>query len=74
MLFDLEPKSSREDLFDFEAELNSVINGIKNEKITVIKGLRRTGKTSLMKVSTSLVTHTFTWILGSQKGPRSQTW
>jgi hypothetical protein len=51
MLFDLEPKSSREDLFDFEAELNSVINGIKNEKITVIRGLRRTGKTSLMKVA-----------------------
>ncbi|MFP3236751.1 MAG: ATP-binding protein [Vulcanisaeta sp.] len=51
MLFDLEPKSTKVDLFDFEMELNSVINGITNERIIVIRGLRRTGKTSLMRVA-----------------------
>jgi hypothetical protein len=37
MLFDLEPKSTKVDLFDFEIELNSVINGITNERIIVIR-------------------------------------
>ena len=51
MLFDLEPKRMREDLYDFDHELRSLINGIVNEKIIVVRGLRRTGKTSLMKVA-----------------------
>ena len=51
MLFDLEPKNRREDLYDFETELRSLINGIVNEKIIVVRGLRRTGKTSLMRVA-----------------------
>ena len=51
MLFDLEPKSRREDLYDFETELRSLISGIANDKIIVVKGLRRTGKSSLMRVA-----------------------
>ncbi len=51
MLFDLEPKSRREDLYDFETELRDLINGVINDKVIVVRGLRRTGKTSLMRVA-----------------------
>ncbi len=40
MLFDLEPKSRREDLYDFEIELKDLINGIINDKIIVVRGLK----------------------------------
>lgn len=51
MYFDPEPKSKREDLYNFEKEYDELRNAIKrNERIIVIKGVRRTGKTSLMKV------------------------
>ncbi len=51
MYFDPEPKSKKEDLYNFEKEYKALHNAIKrNERIIVIKGIRRTGKTSLMKV------------------------
>lgn len=51
MYFDVEPKSRREDLFDFEEEYLTLKNSIlRGKRIIVIKGIRRTGKTSLMKV------------------------
>jgi len=50
--FDERPKEKREDLYDREEELSSLINYIRNCKpLILILGLRRTGKTSLVKVA-----------------------
>ena len=62
MLFDLEPKSKREDLYDFETELRRLISGIVNEKIIVVRGLRRTGKTSLMRVALNEAGYPFIYL------------
>ncbi|MDK2465138.1 MAG: ATP-binding protein [Candidatus Korarchaeota archaeon] len=53
MLFDPAPKSRREDLFDFEEELETLLEAYRDDltRMVVISGLRRTGKTSLLKVS-----------------------
>jgi len=51
MYFDPEPKEKKEDLYNFEEEYKKLHDSIENrERIIVIKGVRRTGKTSLMKV------------------------
>lgn len=51
MYFSPEPKEKKKDLYDFEYEYSALKNAIlKEDKLIVIKGLRRTGKTSLMKV------------------------
>ncbi len=51
MYFDPEPKNKKEDLYNFEDEYEGLHSAIRrNERIIVIKGVRRTGKTSLMKV------------------------
>ena len=51
MYFDPEPKEKKEDLYDFEREHGELYDSIKKgERIIVIKGVRRMGKTSLMKV------------------------
>ncbi|HII53203.1 hypothetical protein COT30_01275 [Candidatus Micrarchaeota archaeon CG08_land_8_20_14_0_20_49_17] len=52
MYFSIEPKTSKEDLFNFDepyAALKKCI-GLNEERLVVVFGLRRTGKTSLMKV------------------------
>ncbi|MEM3371638.1 MAG: ATP-binding protein [Candidatus Korarchaeum sp.] len=46
--FTPEPKRRREDLYDMEAELSALDNGLKRGKIVVVSGLRRYGKTSLI--------------------------
>jgi len=51
MLLDLEPKSKREDLYNFENELEMLKKGMETSKMVVVSGLRRTGKTSLIKVA-----------------------
>ena len=50
MLFDLKPKVNRSDLFDFDQEIGALTKFIKepSTRFIVIKGLRRTGKTSLI--------------------------
>jgi len=51
MYFDIEPKEKKEDLFGFEDHYNDLKEAINGRhKLIVIKGLRRTGKTSLMNV------------------------
>lgn len=51
MLFDLVPKEHRYDLFGREAELRELGNSIRSkEKLIVIYGVRRVGKTSLLHV------------------------
>ncbi len=50
-LFDPRPKSRREDLYDREEELRTLLDCIKRrEPLVLVLGLRRTGKTSLLRV------------------------
>ena len=53
MLFDLSPKNRKEDFFNFEKELNELIDALRNPMVRMIavKGLRRTGKSSLVRVA-----------------------
>ena len=53
MLFDLRPKETKEDFFDYKEELDSIVSYLtdKTTRIIVIRGLRRTGKSSLMRVA-----------------------
>ncbi len=53
MLFSPAPKDSREDLYDREEELDSLLRFLNNPlgPLALILGLRRTGKTSLLKVA-----------------------
>ena len=48
MYFDPEPKSRLEDFFNMEEELRAFMNFLKGEKLIVVTGLRRYGKTSLI--------------------------
>jgi len=48
--FDFRPKETREDLFDREEELNKLISASSSESIILLTGIRRIGKTSLLKV------------------------
>jgi AAA+ ATPase superfamily predicted ATPase len=50
-LFDLRPKSRREDLFDRERELSELYRGIeRGYPVVVVLGVRRIGKTSILRV------------------------
>lgn len=51
MLFDPEPKTRREDLYDRENELKSLLTYLKKERLIIIYGVRRVGKTSLLRVA-----------------------
>jgi AAA+ ATPase superfamily predicted ATPase len=55
MYFDLEPKSRREDLYDFEEPLGKLLDLLKGRRarapLITITGLRRTGKTSLVRTA-----------------------
>lgn len=50
MLFDIKPKEKREDLFGRGEELNKLLRALRSEPITLLLGIRRIGKTSLLKV------------------------
>lgn len=50
MLFDLNPKEKTSDLFDRKKELAELSNSIeRGERLVVVDGIRRIGKTSLLK-------------------------
>ncbi len=52
MLFDLNPKTRREDLYDREDELREIFRALDlGERFIVIYGIRRIGKTSLLRVA-----------------------
>ncbi|MCD6227815.1 ATP-binding protein [Candidatus Micrarchaeota archaeon] len=53
MLFDVAPKKARKDMYNYSEEYLTLIKAIKDEKIIVVKGVRRIGKTSLIKVAYS---------------------
>ncbi len=50
MLFDVKPKERREELFGRDEELNTLHNYVSNLIGAVVYGIRRIGKTSLVKV------------------------
>jgi AAA+ ATPase superfamily predicted ATPase len=52
-LFDVRPKERRSDLYDFERELEELKRGLERTPITLLIRVRRTGKTSLLKVALS---------------------
>ncbi len=50
MLFESRPKDAKKDLYDREVEYQKLKGYIKQKSpLIIIKGLRRTGKTSLLK-------------------------
>jgi len=52
LYFDERPKSRREDLYDREKELRELTDSIDSRKpLILIKGIRRLGKTSLLRVA-----------------------
>lgn len=55
MYFELEPKSRREDLYNFEAPFEKLMSCLKKPRaqnpLIVVKGIRRAGKTSLIKTT-----------------------
>lgn len=51
MLFDPRPKSNRRDLFDREAELEELESSLLKHPLTVLLGIRRIGKTSVLRVA-----------------------
>ena len=50
MLFSMNPKRKRKDLFDREEEMDKLRRSVQNYPITVVTGLRRVGKSSLLRV------------------------
>ena len=73
MYFDPEPKDKKEDLYNFEEEYEELYNAIKRkERIIVIKGVRRTGKTSLMKVVYNELKYPKTFIDGRIVPPKQK--
>ncbi len=52
MLFDLKPKEMIKDFFNYKEELDLFVRGLtdKSTRMIVIRGLRRTGKSSLLRV------------------------
>jgi len=53
MLFDLKPKEKAKDFFNYKDELSTLIKYLRDSttRIIVIRGLRRTGKSSLLRVA-----------------------
>jgi len=52
MYFDINPKERREDLFDRERELGDIAEALNlGERLIVVYGVRRIGKTSVIRVS-----------------------
>lgn len=50
MYFDPKPKKSKEDFYDREKELEEFDRAVKSSPLTVVTGIRRLGKTSLILV------------------------
>jgi hypothetical protein len=64
LLFDLMPKARREDLFDFDEELSRLTKllGDSRTRLIVVKGLRRTGKTSLILTALNSIASPYAFI------------
>jgi AAA+ ATPase superfamily predicted ATPase len=62
LLFDIKPKERKSDLYDFEKELEDLKKGLGNAPITLLTGVRRTGKTSLLKVALSELGYPYVYL------------
>ncbi len=62
MYFDTAPKTDRKDFFNYEEEFEGVVKAIRRERLIVIKGLRRVGKSSLMGVVANSLNRPYEWI------------
>jgi AAA+ ATPase superfamily predicted ATPase len=62
MLFSPEPKTSREDFYDFDRELSALVTALRAKRLTLVTGPRRTGKTSLLKVAPGKAGVTYIYI------------
>lgn len=53
MLFDLKPKDDLKDFFNYREELDSLVGYLrdKSTRLVILRGLRRTGKSSLLRVA-----------------------
>ena len=51
MLFDPRPKERRDEIFDREGEIKALLNGMENYPITLLIGIRRVGKSSLLRAA-----------------------
>jgi AAA+ ATPase superfamily predicted ATPase len=52
LLFDPGVKTSRRDFFDRERELEEILDAVRNkEKLIVVYGVRRVGKSSLVNIA-----------------------
>lgn len=51
MLFDPRPKEKREDMFDRDREFEELLRGMEEYPITILIGIRRVGKSSILKVA-----------------------
>ncbi len=67
MLFDPRPKERREDLFGRDEEVTTLVNYIRSDApITLVIGIRRIGKTSLIKVGIKECGFPFIYIDGRE--------
>jgi len=57
LLFDLKPKTKREELFGRQRELDNLLSSMMKYPLTLIAGVRRIGKTSLLKTALGECTH-----------------
>ena len=57
MLFDLRPKERKEDLFGREKEVEELKKCVKNYPITLLLGIRRIGKSSVLRVALNDIKH-----------------
>jgi len=61
LIFDPWPKETKEDLFDFDEEVNTIIKALRDPsvRLIIIKGLRRTGKSSILRVALNLAKYNY---------------
>ncbi|WP_054848782.1 AAA family ATPase [Vulcanisaeta sp. JCM 14467] len=60
MLFSLEPKATRRELYDRDRELNELSGSVdRGDRIVVVYGIRRVGKTSLVRAFLSEARHPY---------------
>jgi predicted AAA+ superfamily ATPase len=65
MYFDIEPKSKKEDFFNYEYEYKEVKKALeRREKIIAVVGVRRAGKTSLLNLIYNEIESQKLWIDG----------
>jgi len=61
-LFSVEPKESLQDLFDREDEVRKLREGLSRERLILVLGLRRIGKSSLVLATLSSTGPPFVYV------------